>query len=98
MILQSKEPTDLGDLQRSLERQFSNYSVYAFNGVPRSSLIVRKSHTVGAQVSIDENEIRIDACCPKIMVSGLIGFISCILPPYHRFEIKIADFLRKKYS
>lgn len=98
MILSTGQTTDLADLHRLLERKFSNYSVYPFNGAPRSSLIVRKSPTVGAQVSIDENEIRIDACYPNIMVSGLIGFISCILPPYHRFEIKIADFMRKKYS
>ncbi|NHE58582.1 hypothetical protein [Cyclobacterium plantarum] len=98
MILQTKEPTDLNDLQRSLEKQFSDYSVYAFDSAPRKSLIVRKSSTIGAQISIHENEIIIDACCPNILVSGLIGLISSILPPYHQFERKITDFLRKSYS
>lgn len=40
----------------------------------------------------------VDACCPNIFVSGLLGALSAILPPYINFEMKITDFLKSKYN
>ena len=97
MIVQATQIPDFSDLLQTLKSRFPDYSVYAFDSKPQESIIVRKSGLVGAQISLHKDEIIVDACCPNIFVSALIGFISAILPPYHRFEMKIADFLKRKY-
>lgn len=97
MIVQATQLPDFSDLLQTLRSQFPSYSVYAFDSKPQKSIIVRKSGVIGAQISLHKNEIIVDACCPNIFVSGLIGFISAILPPYHRFEMKITDFLKRNY-
>ena len=97
MIVQATQVPDFSDLLQTLKSRFPDYSVYAFDSKPQESIIVRKSGLVGAQISLHKDEIIVDACCPNIFVSALIGFISAILPPYHRFEIKITDFLKRKY-
>ena len=97
MIVQATQVPDFSDLLQTLKSQFPGYSVYAFDSKPQESIIVRKSGVVGAQISLHKDEIIVNACCPNIFVSALIGFISAILPPYQRFEMKIADFLKRKY-
>ena len=61
-------------------------------------MIVRKSGTVGAQITLGDDEIMVDACCPNIFISAFIGLVSTIFPSYHNFEMSIADFLKKKYN
>ncbi|WP_026967162.1 hypothetical protein [Algoriphagus terrigena] len=97
MIVQATQVPDFSDLLQTLKSRFPGYSVYAFDSKPQKSIIVRESCVIGAQISLHKDEIIVDACCPNIFVSALIGFISAILPPYQRFEMKIADFLKRKY-
>lgn len=98
MIVQATQLPDFHDLIEALTSRFSNCSVYTFDSKPRKSIIVRKSATVGAQITLRDNKIIVDACCPHIFVSALIGFISAVFQPYHNFEMKITDFLEKKYN
>lgn len=97
MIVQATQVPDFADLLQTLKSRFPDYSVYTFDSKPQRSIIVRKSGVVGAQITLRKNEIIVDACCPNIFVSALIGFISAILPPYYRFEMKITNFLKGKY-
>lgn len=98
MILQATNALQFDDFIQTLKCQFSNYSVYAFDSISQKSIIVRKSAIVGAQISIRKNKIIIDACCPNIFISALIGFLSVIFPPYENFEMEITDFLKKRYT
>ncbi len=98
MIVQAKQLPDFNELLLTLKSQFSNYAVYTSNSIPQKSIIVRKSATVGAQITLRGNEIIVDACCPNIFISGLLGLISTIFPPYHHFEMKMTGFLKKRYS
>jgi hypothetical protein len=98
MIVQATPLPSVNDLTQTLKSQFSNYSVYTFDSKPQRSLIVRKSATVGAQITVRDNEILVDGCCPNIFISALIGFLSVIFPPYLDFEMEIADFLKSRYQ
>ena len=98
MILQATNDLKFDDLIQTLKSQFSSYSVYTLGSIPQKSLIVRKSAIVGAQISIRQNKLIIDACCPNIFISGLIGFLGVIFPPYENFEMEITDYLKKKYT
>ena len=98
MIVIAKQLPDFNELLLTLKSQYSNYAVYTSYSIPRKSIIVRKSAAVGAQITVRGNEIIVDACCPNIFISALIGLISIIFPPYHNFEIRIADFLKNKYN
>jgi|SRR5690606_5070845 len=97
MIVQATQLPDFSDLLQTLKSRFPSYSVYTFEPIHQKSIIVRKSGTIGAQITVRENEIIVDACCPNIFFSGLIGFMSAIFPPYHHFEMKITDVLKRKY-
>ncbi|GAB3236196.1 hypothetical protein J0A67_21970 [Algoriphagus aestuariicola] len=98
MIVQASELLKYNEVLAVLKSKFSDYGVYEFDSKPQRSIIVRKSATVGVQITVRDTEIMIDACCPNIFVSGLIGFMSTIFPFYHNFEMKIRDFLRKTYN
>jgi hypothetical protein len=98
MIVQATPLSHFNDLTQVLKSQFSNYSVYTFDSKPQKSIIVRKSATVGAQITVRDNEILVDGCCPNIIISALIGFLSVIFPPYLDFEREIADFLKSRYQ
>ena len=98
MIVQATQVPDFSDLLQTLKSRFPKYSVYTFDSKPRKSIIVRKSGLIGAQISLHKDEIIVDGCCPNIFVSALIGFVSAIFPPYHHFEMKISDFLKRKYT
>jgi len=97
MILQAKKTPGFDELLATLIVQFSDYAVYTCYSIPQKSIIVRKSATVGAQITIRDSEILVDACCPNVFISALVGLTSTIFPPYHTFESKITDFLRKNY-
>ncbi|GGF26463.1 hypothetical protein GCM10011339_13230 [Echinicola rosea] len=98
MIVKTAQSPTLNELIEVLKSQFSNYSVYTFDSKPQKSIIVQKSAVIGAQITILDNEIIVDACCSNIFVSALIGLISTIFPPYLNFEMKITDFLKNKYT
>jgi hypothetical protein len=98
MLVIANQSPDFNELLSTLKSQFSNYAVYTSYSIPRKSIIVRKSATVGAQITVRNNEIMVDACCPNIFMSALIGLLSTIFPPYQNFELKMTDFLKKKYN
>lgn len=98
MLVQASQLPNFNKLIQILKSQFSNYSVYIIDSKPEKSIIVRKSFTVGAQITVRDNEIRVDACCPNIFISALISLIGSNLPPHHNFELKVTDFLKNKYN
>ena len=98
MIVSSKQLPDFNELFSTLSSQFPDYIIYTYHSLPKKSIIVRKSATVGAQITLGDEEISVDACCPNIFMSALIGLVSTIFPPYYNFEMSIANFLKKKYN
>ncbi len=98
MVVSTKHLPDFNELLLTLKSQLPHYSIYTSYSIPQKSIIVRKSGTVGVQITVRDNEIFVDGCCPNIFIASLIGFLSVIFPPYHNFEMKITDFLRKKYN
>jgi len=101
MIVQATPLPDINGLIQPLKSQFSSYSVYTFDSKPRKSIIVRKSATVGAQITFSENEIIVDACYSNLFISSLMSLFtaSTIFPFYSwpKFEKEIADFLKRRY-
>lgn len=98
MIVQGSQLPHFNELIETLKSKFSNYSVYTLGSESQKSIIVQKSSLIGAQITVRDQEINVDACCPNLFVSALIGLISAIFPPYAKFEMKIAGFLKKEYS
>ena len=102
MIIQATPLPNVSDLTQTLKSQFSNYSVYTFDSKPQKSIIVRKSAYVGAQITVFENEIIIDACYPNIFISSLMSLLtaSSIFPfnSWPKFEKEISDFLKRHYQ
>ncbi len=98
MIVKPIKTLEFNELLLNLKNQFSDYLVYPLNSFPQKSILVKKSGTLGAQVSLHNHQILVDACCPNLLLSGLIGFLSTVFPPYSKFESQIADFLKKEYS
>ncbi|KEO71804.1 hypothetical protein EL17_21730 [Anditalea andensis] len=98
MILKAEHLPDINQLLLTLKGQFPYYKVYQFNSNPLKSIIVQKSTIIGAQLTLRGNEIMVDACCPNIFISSLLGALSAIFPPYINFEMKITDFLKNKYN
>jgi hypothetical protein len=98
MIIKAEQLPDINQLLLTLEGQFPNYKVYTFGSKPLKSIIVQKSGIIGTQITLRNNEIMVDACCPNIFISGLLGALSAIFLPYINFEMKITDFLKSKYN
>src|SRR5690606_38628359 len=98
MIVSSKQLPDFNELFSTLSTQFPDYVVYPYYSLPKRSIVVRKSTTVGAQINLGDDEIRGDACCLNIFISALIGLVSNIFPSYNNFEMSVTDFLKKKYD
>jgi hypothetical protein len=98
MIIKAKQLPDINELILTLKSQFPNYTVYKFDSKPLKSIIVQKSGIIGAQITLRDAEIMVDACSPNILISGLLGALSTIFPPYFNFEMKITDFLKSKYK
>jgi hypothetical protein len=95
MIVQGTRLPTFDELIAVLKRRFPNHSVYLFDSKPQKSIIVRKSALVGAQITLRENEMIVDACCPNIFISALIGLISTIFP---QSNYPIIHNIRKKKS
>ena len=102
MIVQATPLPNVNDLTQVLKSQFSNYTVYAFDSKPQKSIIVRKSATVGAQITVRDNEMLVDACYPNIFISSIMSLLtaSTIFPFYDwpKFEMEIANFLKSRYQ
>jgi hypothetical protein len=102
MIVQVKQAPGYNELIQTLKSQFSNYSVYTFDSKPQRSIIVRKSATVGAQITVSENEIMVDACYPNIFISSLMSLLtaSTIFPfnAWPNIEKEVSDFLKRRYT
>ncbi len=100
MIVQAKHSPDFNDLIQDLKSQFPQYSVYTFGSKPLESIIVRKSAIVGAQITVRDNDIMVDACYPNIFISSIMSLLtaSTIFPfnAWHNFEMKITDFLKRR--
>lgn len=98
MIVKTRKAPEFNELLMFLKSQFSDYAVYSSSSIPQKSIIVKKSGTLGAQISLQHHEILVDACCPNVFLSALIGFSNTVLPPYSKFELQVANFLKKKYG
>lgn len=102
MIVQTTNSLNTKDLLQSLKSQFPNYSVYRFDTKFQKSIVVRKSAIVGAQITVHENEIMVDACYPNIFISSLMSLLtaSTIFPfnSWRNFESKVTNFLRSIYN
>lgn len=99
MIVKSENLPNFSELVQGLKRHFSDYQVYVFGSLPERSIIVRKSAIIGAQITIRDNEINIDACYPNLFISSMMSFLtaSTIFPftSWPNFEKKIAAFFQK---
>lgn len=98
MIVQAKQLPDFNELLLTLKNQYSNQEVYILHSIPRKSIIVQKSAFIGAQITLSDDQMMVDACCPNLFLSALLGFLSGILPPYMKFEMNITNFLKKEYN
>jgi hypothetical protein len=98
MIVPAKHLPDFDELLLTLKHQYLNYEVYILHSIPLKSIIVQKSAIIGAQITLSDNQMMVDACCPNIFLSALIGIMGGVLPPFMNFEMKITNFLKKKYN
>ena len=102
MIVQASQSPNFMDLIQSLKGRFSGYAVYPFESMPQKSIIVRKSAIVGAQITLRNNEIMVDACYPSLFISSLMSLLtsSTIFPfnSWFKFEMEISDFLKRRYN
>ena len=101
MIVQAAQLPNFSDLIHILKSQFPGYSVYSLGSIPQKSIIVRKSAIVGAQITVRDKDIIVDACFPNLFISSVMSLFtaSTIFPfsSWPKFEKKISDFLKIKY-
>lgn len=98
MIVPAKQIPDFNELLLNLKNHYLNHEVYILHSIPRKSIIVQKSAFIGAQITLSDDQMMVDACCPNLFISGLLGFLSGILPPYMKFEMNVTNFLKKEYN
>jgi len=110
----SKQLPATDELMNILKREFSNRYSFKMFGLGKQSILVGKSSLIGAQVSIRQNEVSIDASPPSFFgsVLQLIGitelavfllpflFVEGLSSPskYRVLEKDIGTFLVHKYS
>lgn len=112
-IATSKPLPSPAELVEILKREYAPHYSYKLFGLGKKSIIVGKSTLVGAQISIRENQITIQATAPSL-VGGIVSAFSSmelavfLLPVFFRkglpmllqsneFEKKIALFINHKY-
>jgi hypothetical protein len=102
MVIQASKSPDFKELIQDLKSHFGQCAVYEFGSKPTKSIIVRKSATVGAQLTIRENEINVVACYPNLFISTFMSLVtaSTIFPfnSWPAFEKKVLKFLSRKYG
>jgi hypothetical protein len=113
-IATSKTLPSAQELVKVLKQEFSNQYSYKLFGLGKKSIIIGKSTLVGAQISIRENEITIQATAPSLVGGILSAFGSTelavfLLPVFFRkglllpsqrseFEKEIGLFFKHKYN
>lgn len=97
-MVQTKQLPDFNELLLTLKNRYSNHEVFILHSIPRKSIIVQKSNFIGAQITLSDDQMMVDACCPNLFLSALLGFLSGILPPYMEFEMNITKSLKKEYK
>lgn len=113
-IIASKTLPSAQELVEVLKHELSSHYSYKLFGLGKKSIIVGKSSLIGAQISIREKEITIQATPPTV-IGGMLASISStelavfllplffgksVLLPSQRSEIEkeIGLFLKQKYS
>jgi hypothetical protein len=92
-----------------LKKEFSNsygYQLFGLDG--QKSILVGKSAFVGAQISVKDNEITIQASPPSVVTGNFLFFFSLIgvdtvlgllfSSQLKQIEIEVAAFLKRKFS
>ncbi len=106
-IQTSKKLPTAKRLAEILKKEFSNQYEYEEFGLSEGkSLIVRKSFLVGAQISINKNELIVDSVPPSVTASFIATimntfanlFIVFAILPYRKLERDLARFLNNKYN
>ena len=106
-ILASKALPSANDLVDILKTEFSDkYSYELFGLGPNKSILMKKTFFVGAQISINGNNISIDGIPPSVSASFISIvlqvfanlFIVFALMPYRKLEKEIATFLNNRYN
>ncbi|MDQ3394599.1 MAG: hypothetical protein M3512_10885 [Bacteroidota bacterium] len=113
MVIKVKKAPSNEELVETLKREFSNDYSYKLFGLGKKSIIVRKSAFLGAQVSVQENEISIQGSPPSfgtgflatlamteaaIVVFPLFLFTGASPSKFRKLEKEIASFLKNKYD
>jgi len=100
---------DNGELLELLGNEFStNYTYELFGLGGQKSILVGKSAFVGAQISMRENEITIQATPPSIVTGNFLFFFSLIgvdtilgllfRSQLRKVEMEVAGFLKSRFG
>lgn len=95
MIVQAKQLTDFNELLLTLKNQYSNHEVYILHSIPRKSIIVQQSAFIGAQITLSDDQMMVDACCPNLFLSALLGFLSGNFTALYEIRNEYYKFLEK---
>ncbi|MEO9871202.1 hypothetical protein [Ekhidna sp.] len=109
----SKKAPPIKELTEILKQRFSNqYSIKTF-GLGNKNILITKSTLVGAEISVNENEISVDSHSTFEKVSRTLGYITgfilFFLPfmiregsnseaRYRELELEIGYFLKRKFA
>lgn len=112
-IIKVKAPPTNADLIEVLNREFSGKYSFKLYGLGNKSVMARKSALLGAQITVWENEIRVEGAPPSFG-SGFLGslmmtelavvlfplfmFAGATLSKFKALEKEIAVFLRRIYN
>lgn len=113
MVIKVKSTPTNEELMNLLRQELpSGYSVREF-GLGKKSIMVKMSTFIGAQITIRENEITVDASAPSVaggMLSSLamtelaivivpLSWFSGAFPSkFRNFEKEMANFVHKRYN
>jgi hypothetical protein len=108
-IIATKPLPDNGQLKEVLKNEFSrNYSCELFGLNGQKTILIGKSAFVGAQVSVKEREITIQATPPSVFTGNFLFFFSLIgadtilgllfRSQLRKIEMDVAGFLKTKFG
>jgi hypothetical protein len=78
-IVTSQTPPTLSELAEILKQEFAGHYSYKLFGLGQKSLIVGRSRFVGAQITINDHEISIQAAPPSLFI-GMLLSLACPFP------------------
>jgi hypothetical protein len=108
-IVTSKTPPTLSDLAEILQQELAGHYSYKVFGLGQKSLLVGRSRFIGAQITINDHEISIQAAPPSPFI-GMLLSLTILLPilliPMYLLdgvgpgdmEKEIGIFLKQKYA